>query len=85
MGWSHGIQKTAQYSVLPTFYKNTKVLGPLRPRPRRGLPGGVGASAVGGCPPEKGLLSPSRHGKIISVGVPQRTGPHLEKRFETYH
>lgn len=35
-------EKGAKYSVLPTFDKNTEVLGPLQPRPRAGLPGGQG-------------------------------------------
>lgn len=49
-------RKGGIYSVRTTFYKNTNVMGPLRPRPRAGLPGG-GLSGAGGGPPEKGCSS----------------------------
>lgn len=35
-------RKGGIHSVVTTFYKNTKVMGSLRPRPRADLPGGGG-------------------------------------------
>lgn len=51
MGWSHGIWKRGHSTVFcPLFIKNTKVLGPPKPRPRADLPGGQG------CPEWVGAL-----------------------------
>lgn len=56
MGWSHAIQKKGHIQCSTTFYKNTKMMGPLKPTPRAGLPGGE-SSGMGGCPPERGCSS----------------------------
>lgn len=43
MGWSHGLRRRGRSTVFcPLFKKYTEVLGPPKPRPRAGLPGGPG-------------------------------------------
>lgn len=67
------------YSVRTTFYKTTKVRGPLRPRSGAGLPGG-GSPGVCACPSSRERLPlPAGMGRAV-VGVSHGEGNLTWKR-----